>query len=321
VYVLGGLDASGTATTTAWAMTPDTATGALTAWEPAADALTLPEARAGASVVALADGLLLIGGVDAQGAPVRSVWKSTLDEGELGAWAPQTDLPEPRADAEAAVSGTYVFVFGGRDGSGPTATVLRGHLPAAADAEEEPGAEPAATQIAWAAGTGTSNLPAPRTDAAGFLANGGLYLIGGSDGTNVHNELYWAIPDATGNIPEWKHLDQSDLPEPGLAGSAAVVSGANAFLVGGRTADGVITGAARTNLAPQPPFFQLGLFGATIPALKIEGEVGQQLGYLAAAGVSTGNFVLLIIIGWAYAHPQRTRELIARFRNRGRRGS
>lgn len=319
VYVLGGLDANGQATNTAWAMTPDPATGALTAWQPAADALTLPEARAGASVVALPDGLLLIGGVDAQGSPVRSVWKSTLVDDELGAWAPQTDLPEPRTDAEAAVTGSFVFVFGGRDASGATATVLRGNLPAAPDAEAEPGDEPAETQIAWAAGTGTSNLPAPRTDAAGFIANGGLYLIGGSDGTNVHNELYWAIPDSEGNISEWKHLDQSDLPEPGLAGSAAVVSGANAYVMGGRTADAVITGAARTNLAPQPPFFQLGLFGATIPALKIEGEVGQQLGYLAAAGVATGNFILLIIIGWAYAHPQRTRELIARVRNRRRR--
>ena len=43
-----------------------------------------------------------------------------------------------------------------------------------------------------------------------------------------------------------------------------------------------MAGATRANLAPQEPFFQLGLVGATVPALKIDGEIGQQLGYLAA---------------------------------------
>ena len=30
------------------------------------------------------------------------------------------------------------------------------------------------------------------------------------------------------------------------------------------------------------------------------------------------NFILLIIIGWAYAHPQRVKELVARLRGRGK---
>ena len=126
------------------------------------------------------------------------------------------------------------------------------------------------------------------------------------------------MPDAQGNILEWKHLEQADLPEPGLAGSAPVVSGPNAYLIGGTTGQQVIGGSARASLAPQPPFFQLGILGATIPALKIEGEVGQQLGYLSAAGVGTVNFILLIVIGWAYAHPQKVRELWNRFRGRSR---
>ena len=33
-----------------------------------------------------------------------------------------------------------------------------------------------------------------------------------------------------------------------------------------------------------------------VPALQIGGEIGQQLGYLAAAGVGTGNFVILVVI-------------------------
>ena len=42
--------------------------------------------------------------------------------------------------------------------------------------------------------------------------------------------------------------------------------------------------------------------GATVPGLQIGGEIGQQLGYLAAAGVGTGNFVILVIVAWAFNH-------------------
>jgi hypothetical protein len=170
----------------------------------------------------------------------------------------------------------------------------------------------------WFTGTGATNLPAARTDAAGFTANGGLYVVGGSDGQSPKGELYWAVPDADGNIPEWKHIGASDLPAQGLQGSAAVVSGSNVFVIGGRTQQGIINGAARANLAPQPPFFQLGLIGATIPALKIEGEVGQQLGYRAAAGAGTVNFIILLLIGWAMAHKEQTRALFQRLRQRRR---
>ena len=78
----------------------------------------------------------------------------------------------------------------------------------------------------------------------------------------------------------------------------------------------MITASARANLAPQPPFFALGLIGATIPAMKVDGDIGQQLGYLSAAGAGTVDFILLILIGWAFAHKERTKELLARFRKR-----
>ena len=40
----------------------------------------------------------------------------------------------------------------------------------------------------------------------------------------------------------------------------------------------------------------------TVPGLQIGGEIGQQLGYLAAAGVGTGNFVILVIVAWMFNH-------------------
>ena len=84
------------------------------------------------------------------------------------------------------------------------------------------------------------------------------------------------------------------------------------IIVGGETADGVVATRVRANTAPQTPFFQLGLVGATIPALKIEGEIGQQLGYLNAAGAGTVDFIILLLIGWGFAHKEQAKALIAR---------
>jgi hypothetical protein len=82
----------------------------------------------------------------------------------------------------------------------------------------------------------------------------------------------------------------------------------------------VVASSVRANDAPLSPFFQLGLVGATVPGLKIEGEIGQQLGYLNAAGVGTVDFIILILIGVAFAHRAQTRAIIGRFLHRGRRG-
>ena len=68
----------------------------------------------------------------------------------------------------------------------------------------------------------------------------------------------------------------------------------------------------RVEISARPPFFQLGIAGATIPGLSIKGEVGQQLGYLNAMGVGMVNFVVLIIIGVAFSRPESSKRVIGR---------
>ncbi len=310
VYVIGGQDAAGAPTDTVFVGTPDTATGAITQWT-TADALKLPAPRSGATVVLAGDGLFLIGGSDA-GGPTTSVWRSKTDtKGALTAWTANAGLPQPRTGASGTLQGTNVFVWGGSDATGPTPVVLLGLIGT--------GKDDLGTLHQWGVGQGVTNLPIPRAGATGFTANGSLYYVGGTDGAGGGGQLFWAVPGPDGTIPSWNHLPQTDLPAAlSWSESVAITSGSHAFLIGGRSADGVTTASARTNLAPKPPYFQLGLFGATIPALGIGGEVGQQLAYLAAAGVATGNFVLLLLIGWAFAHKQRTRELFERYVRRRR---
>jgi hypothetical protein len=209
------------------------------------------------------------------------------------------------------LSGDMIFLYGGVDAKGPTSLVMRGDIGKGTDVGKV---------IRWGTPTNASaNLPAPRTDAAGFTANGAIYLVGGTDGRQPKTEVWWTTPDGNGNIVAWQHLPQGDLPAgQGLAGGSALASGANAFVIGGQSPAGVTNASIRTNLAPKPPFFQVGgPFGLTVPALKIDGEIGQQIGYLNAAGVATVNFVLLLLIGWAMAHKEQTVAMWRRIRRRG----
>ena len=309
VYVIGGFDASGEPTTTVFVLTPNAQTGELGEWQPAPEALTLTEAVAGAAGMAAPDGILLVGGTGADGL-VGSTWKSKFDEsGNLTKWEAEQPLISPVADAGGAIVGDHVWIYGGHDANGPTSLVQRGDL--GLEAEEGFPENPDEGKVIQWATNEASNLPAARDDAAAWTANGALYSVGGADAAGPQRELYWAVPSSTGTIPEWKHLDVSDLPV-GLAGGSPVISGPNAIIVGGETADGVVATSYRANVAPQSPFFQLGIAGATVPGLKIEGEIGQQLGYLNAAGAGTVNFIILILIGWAYAHKAQTKAIIAR---------
>ena len=53
--------------------------------------------------------------------------------------------------------------------------------------------------------------------------------------------------------------------------------------------------------------------------MGIQGEVGQELSYLEVAGVATGDFVLLLLIGYVFNHKERTRAFLHGRRNRRRR--
>ena len=309
IFLAGGLGPDGKPTSTVFILTTSGQTGQLGEWQTAKDAgldIDLPQPLAGSALLPATDGLLLVGGTSDGTTPVKTVWKSKFDaSGKLQPWVRQADLYQEATDATAAIVGDYLWVYGGTSAAGPTKTVQRGEFGTGTDATN---------LLRFGVAGGGTDLPEPRTNAAGFAASGAIYLVGGSDGTSPRTEMYWAVPDRNGNILEWKHLDQSDLPDSsgGLAGSAPIVLGPDAVLIAGENKDGPVAGAARANIAPQAPFFQLGLVGATVPALKIDGEIGQQLGYLAANTVGIVNFAILLFVGWAFAH----KEKVAAFRDR-----
>jgi hypothetical protein len=332
-YLVGGLGPDGKPTNTVWALTADAEKGTLGAWAPV-EGVTLPEARAGAAVIPVSDGLLVVGGSGPDGKPTTTVWKSTANgEGKLGKLAEQPALLHAVSDASIALSGSFVWVYGGTDDQGPTGAVQRADFGKSAAAGGVPVASGSVTGETPAPSTGAqpdsvqrwavldaANLPEARTAASSWTANGAIYLAGGSDGQRTRKELFWATPNASGNLTDgWHRLDVSDLPANGVAGASAVLLGANTVLIGGRTDQGISKGSERASLAPQEPFFQLGIAGVVVPALQIPGEIGQQLGYLSAAGAGTLNFIVLVLIGWAFAHKAQVRTWWDDRRSRRRR--
>ena len=155
--------------------------------------------------------------------PVATTYKSLFDKvGVLQKWAEEKALDVPQTDATAAIVGDYVWLYGGSDASGPVALVQRGTIakPAAAGLP----ANPEAGKVSDWVSDPVWNLPAPRSNGANWAVNGAMYVAGGTDGTALHNEVYWATPSNDGTIAEWKHLAVSDLPVP-AQGGAPVVSG------------------------------------------------------------------------------------------------
>ncbi len=311
MYVIGGNGPDGKPTTTVYSLTIGNDGKLPDAWV-TNDKLALPAARAGSSAVSVSDGIVLLGGTDGTAA-TNSVWKSQqVTGGGLGAWAPQQPLFEANVDGVAVHVGDVISVIGGTNAAGQAvATVQQGLVGGGPNATIK---DPNIIE-SWRVSAQT-NLPGPRTNLAGFTSNGGIYVQGGSDGVNPRTETLWTTPDANGVIAGWKHLPQTDLGQ-GLEGAVGITAGSHAFVIAGRTADGTLTGdIARSNLAPQEPFFQVGLLGATIPALKLDGEIGQQLGYLNAATVGAVNFILLILVGYAFNHKEQVRNLVTRLRRR-----
>ena len=314
-YIIGGASDTAPATASVYVGTPDITTGLITAWE-RLDALELPAARSGASVAVVSDGILVLGGEGTDRSPTTTVWKAKLGtNGELEAWAPFMDLPEPRSHAAAALIGDSIYVWGGKDASGPAAEAVRGDIAVAPAVgghsapvvNPDQGDAEIGTIYRWDGGPQEGNLPTPRDGAALWSANGTLYVAGGTIDGAATSTVLWAAPVAATGVTKWTSVELSDLPADGArVGASGVVIGAHVILLGGADAAGAYSaGALSAGTSLKAPVFRVGLFGLTVPGLALQGEVGQQIGFLSAAGAWTLNFV--IMLGAAVAYGQRER--------------
>jgi hypothetical protein len=137
VFVVGGAADQTNVATTAVYRAQAQQTGALSVWTPAAT--PLPVARAYHATVAASAYtsaldtttteafLYAIGGIDASGATVNTVYYSKVAlDGSNGAWQTATPLPTAIHSASAVVFRGYIYITGGSDAqNAPTPTALR----------------------------------------------------------------------------------------------------------------------------------------------------------------------------------------------------
>ncbi len=318
-YLIGGRDASGAPTNSVYRGTVDK--GVLIGWEDATD-LALPLPLADLSAAGNGSGIYVFGGLSADGLSART-YQSVLSTGgtpKLQAWQEVTELPLPeaRAHATVATAAGNIFLIGGQGPSGATNSVF--YL--ALDTHGLPAIDNhTGRALGWGVSVGpaaSAALPEARQEQASYSNGGAIYAIGGysADGTVTNTDL-WAAPSPTnGTIADWHRLDVTDLPDARAEASAAVI-GQFVFLIGGTGPGGqLLDSTERADLAPRLPYFRLGLFGVTVPALSIKGEIGQQLGYIVAGSAALGNFAILVAIGWMYSHKPETYRFF-RFMTRG----
>ena len=293
--------------------------------------IPLPEARSGAAAVAVSDGIVVAGGLGPNGQPTATVWKATVDAktGVLGEFKDQPPLLQPVTDASIALEGTFLWVYGGTDANGPTATVQRADYGTASTAT-------------GSAAPGQPRRPralAPQHRARRRAAPSGRRALGnarrrGQPARPAHRRGRLrrerralprrrlrrdrrAAPSCTGpsrtptgnlpgggatstptDLPEGRDRCRADrlrldrLPARRRRSAARHRRHPSARASPRRS---------RSSGSASP--------GSTVPALQIGGEIGQQLGYLAAAGVGTGNFVILVVDRLGVQQPRRAQRL------------
>jgi hypothetical protein len=124
IYVLGGLDATGTATSTIYEVSLN-ADGTIPAVSPAAGSWTaltatpLPQALFAHAAVIFHGHIYVAGGNDSTGTPVAKVYSASINaDGTLGAWTTLVDLPDKRAHHQLVTAAGNLYVLGGTNAVG-----------------------------------------------------------------------------------------------------------------------------------------------------------------------------------------------------------
>ena len=286
-----------------YVLTPDGTTGELgTGRRRRTSARCCPRPAPAAAAIATADGLLLIGGANATG-PVDDDLEvdCSTRTARSGSGRPRSRSRRPQTGATAGVVGDFVWLFGGRDANGPVGDRPAGRLRPGRRRGPARRTPTRARSSHWATNA-AANLPgaARRRRRAGRPTARCTSSAAPTDRAARRGLLGPAV-QRRATSPSGSTSTVSDLPTPADR-RRAVVSGPNAIIVGGTTSDGrrrhELSGEHRPAAAVLPA--RPGRRDRARP--DDQGEIGQQLGYLNAAGAGAVNFIILILIGWAYAH-------------------
>jgi N-acetylneuraminic acid mutarotase len=243
VYVIGGSNSGAQSTVYYAKLNADGSTGAWTT-----NANALPAARYFHSSVVANGYVYVVGGGNTSDIAQSTVYYAKLNaDGSTGAWATNANaLPAARYIHSSVVVNGYVYVIGGNNASDITqSTVYYAKL----NADGSTGA--------WS--TNANALLINLSGPSSVVANGYVYVIGGSNGAFV-STVYYAKLNADGSTGSWS-TNANALPA-GRYGPSSVIANGYVYVLGGSNsgaqstiyyaklnADGS-TGAWATNALP-----------------------------------------------------------------------
>ncbi len=194
--------------------------GSLGAFEPAG---TIPNGIAGSGFAVVGEDIVLFGGVAGpQGIQTNAIQSARFGaDGKITEWkTAASTLPFRVMHSSSVVVGRDVYVFGGTTGT--SATTISAKVTVNADGT----LTPLATLKALSPG---------RSHQAAFVAQGGVYLVGGLDKSPQGNppslsDVIRATFEPDGTIGTWANVGKLESP---LSISAAEQVGCSILLVGG----------------------------------------------------------------------------------------
>ena len=174
----------------------------------------LTQARSRHAAALLNGEILVLGGEDSQGQAL-----ATADAYDLrfNSWRSLAPLPEPLANLTAAALGSRVYVAGG---SAPVA----GAEQEFAISDRVYALDP--SQDAWQE---IGLLPSPLAGAVMVSSGNSLYVLGGWDGTAMHDEVWRTQPGLEGSL-RWELVTRLNTPSAFLG---AAIGGNKLYAIGG----------------------------------------------------------------------------------------
>lgn len=167
-----------------------------------------------------ANGYLYVMGGYGGGMQNAVYYAKVNSDGSIGDWATSLNsLPVAAYEASAIVHDGYLYFVGGMDGD---SHALNSVYYARLNSNGSVGS--------WTAST---NLPQGIDDAAVTVANGRVYVMGGSSNSGFTNTVYHASFNSDGSVGSWI-TDSTTLPQA-LDGVTAAASNGYLYIAGGNT--------------------------------------------------------------------------------------
>ncbi len=239
IYVMGGINSSSVLDDAQYALLCTGANsgiggcgataGTVGTWTATSNFLSL-NPRLAASAVEYNNNIYLIGGKNS-GAPISQVVYASFNaDGTLGTWQMNSSLISARSAATGATYNGYLYALGGSD-----ATAIE-----RADVEyAEINNGSNGTTGTWATTTAFTNA---RAGHSSIVANGYLYVMGGTNGTTWYNDVRYAPINANGTLGTWLTTNTF---ATGREKHGSVVSNGYVYIIGGCTGSSASTASTQ----------------------------------------------------------------------------